>query len=288
MLNIQTIADRAVLVKFTKRTITQYKKDKAATATVESAYGVKAGNYNKRLLQDSPIVEAANKAAQEAYQYYFDNTSPWLDEDGLRMLRADRILDFTQALNDRIAAAQSKFNEVVWNWSSIVHADVAKLGALGNYSDYPADVSDKFALSYALRPVPSGNDFRVNIPESELKKVEDAHKEAEKVAVKDAVSRIMQPVAAAAKRLAEFTKGEQEGKKQRFHDSIILNIAEQSRQARMLNIMDDPELDKLCSEVDTLLKPYFTDPEQVKDDVLVREAAQAKLDDIMSKMAGWM
>lgn len=286
--NISTLADRAVLVKFTKRVFTPYKKDKQATKTVEDTYGVKAGSYNKKILATSLEFTNALRAAHEAYQYYFSNTSPWLDEEGQRMLRSDRIFEFTQELNALIAKANYAFDGLEINWNQIVATDVMRLGALGNPEDYPDHVRDYFDLSYVLRPVPSAGDFRIPIPQEELDKITRAHDEAEKAVMRDTIERLMEPIAAAAKRLAEYSKGADEGKKQRFHESVLLNIGEQTKMARKLNITNDIQLEQMCDEIDQLMAPHITAPDQVKDDSEVRAAAQRKLDDIMSKMNGWM
>ena len=114
------------------------------------------------------------------------------------------------------------------------------------------------------------------------KKLFDSFAEAEKVATTHAVSVVMKPLRDALERLAEY-KG---GKGERWHDSAILNIEEATKQARKLNMMDDPALSTIFSEIDATMRPHYTAPELCKTDETTRAAAKQKVEDIMAKMGG--
>ena len=278
---IQSLADRCIMVRFRKSTFTRYKRDKAITDGVEAQTGVKrAGNYNKKLLVDCDAYEECEAAYSAAYTYYHLNTTPWLDEDGQRMLRNDQIMEFSVEVGDRIREAAKKLDVLDAKWLQCVAADVARLKSMGNPLDYPNDIRSKYHLSYSFRPIPV--DFRTSIPQYELDKLDAQLADAEKTAVTHAISTVMEPITAAVKRLAEI-KGE---KGEKFHESIILNIQDATKRARKLNMMADPVMDAMFAEVDSLLTPYYLAPKQVKTDESVRENAKSKLDAIMAKMGG--
>lgn len=285
---VQTIADRAVLMKFTKGVFSRYKKDKQITKEVEVAKGVKgAGNYNKKLLAECLEYDAACNAFDAAYLAYVRATSPWLDEDGMRVLRNDRIMEVSQEVGDLIAEANKRADALEMNWANIVTADVARLGPMGNFDDYPSSIRDRFYAQYVLRPIPVDNDFRTTLPQWELDKLNAQLKDAETVAVTHAVKTLLTPLQYAAQRLATFT-GEvgEGGRKETLREAVLLNIQQATKEARGLNIMDDPELIAMCDEVDLVMQPHYLAPEMVKEDPAVRLTAKQKIDDIMAKMGG--
>jgi hypothetical protein len=283
MTNIGTLADRAVLIKFTKRTFTKYRKDKKATAVVDNTFGVHSGNFNKKLLAGAIELISAESAATRAYMYYFDNTSPWLDEEGVRMLRSDRILDFTQELNKLMEDADKKFDALEAKWPELVDKDMERLGPLGNREDYPVSIRDKYELVYSLRPVPVAGDFRIELPQEEIDKMDAALHSAEQIARQDTIKELLAPMATAVNKLLDYTAAENEGRRTRFHDSVILNIEEQIKLARKKNIMQDAAIDAMCDEMYAALTPYLSAIDQIKENVVVRESVQNKLNELITK-----
>ena len=284
-MELSTFADRSIIVKLRVSKFTPYKRDKAATQVVERAAGKsRVGNFNKRLLDGCAAYDHTVEAFNGVYTYWFKNTVPWLDEEGARLLDSRNTLEFLSELRNRRDAAYAQLRTLEQQWPAIITADMARLGTLANRDDYPDDIASKFSVDWALRPVANVHDFRCELPEDELVKIQNVAAEAEARAKQYTIETLLEPVAHAAKRLAEYT-GE---KGQRWHDSVITNIKEVADQAKKLNIMDDPQITQLIREIDSAVLAAAFNPTMIKENPVAKDNLQARMDEIARKMGAFM
>lgn len=281
-LKLSSLAERALLVRLKRSMYQPYAYDSGATAMIEVNTGVsKAGRFNKRLLLDCYDLKDTNTAFNDVYDYVNRNTVPWLD-DGVRMLPSHLYFDFTQGVRELIREAEGKARNLASKWDLHVSRDMQRLGALANASDYPTDIAAKYSISLKFMPVPTTDDFRVQISDEDRRSLNDAIMEAEAGISKHLITEMLAPVRRAVEKLA-IPAGEKGGI---FRDSLLGNIMEQVERAKKLNINGDPAVTAIVDEINAAISGYAQAQDRLREDVGARADAQAKLTDIMAKMSG--
>lgn len=279
---VPTLAQRAILVRLKRSMFQPYAFDSVQTTKIELDTGVrKAGRFNKRLFLDCFEVRDTNAAFNDVYQYVQRNTTPWLD-DGVRMLPSTMYFDFTQGVRELIAVANRKADNLAAKWDTLVAQDLARLKHLGDPKDYPTDIRAHYDIGLKFLPVPTTNDFRVEISDDDRASLDSAIREAEEGVTKYLVSELLEPIKKAAEKLSVPIG--QDGSI--FRDSLLNNIAEVVERAKKLNIMGDPTVATLVTDIERSVGKYAIAPDLLREDIGARNTAQSELEAIMSKMSG--
>lgn len=293
-IKIATIAERALILKLKMGRMTRYRQSKAGTRILDNATS-RTGTARAQitLFEKCDMVEKVYSAYQMVYDNWFQSTVPWLDEEGARMIANEHsmtffathrklVADAEAAVKALVAPNPSNPNERVWD--VLVRNDITRLGILADAKHYPDDPTPLFYINLTPRPVPNVKDFRCELPQDELDKINSAIVDAEKQATSYTLEVMMEPVSRAITRLSEY-KGE---KGQRFHESVLTNISDVLTQAKRLNIMGDARISALIAESERELYPFLFNATAVKESPVVRESAQKKLDEVMAKMSAFM
>jgi hypothetical protein len=281
-IKIPSLAERAILVRLKRSMFQPYAYDSVQTTKIEAESGVlKAGRFNKRLFLDCYEVKDTNAAFNDVYKYVQRSTTPWLD-DGVRMLPSAMYFDFTAGVRELIAVAKRKVDNLAPKWDTLVAQDLARLKHLGDPKDYPTDIRARYDIGLKFLPVPTVNDFRVEISDDDRASLDSAIREAEEGITKYLVSELLQPIKKAAEKLAVPIGHDGSF----FHDSLFNNITEMVERAKKLNIMDDPTVSALVTDIERNVGKYALAPDLVREDIGARNTAQSELEAIMSKMAG--
>ena len=156
------------------------------------------------------------------------------------------------------------------------------LGSLYSDSDYPSkqDIAKKFRMDMAVFPVPT-NDFRCQIGDDELTRiqqdVEQRVKVAQTQAMNDVWNRLFERVKHMAEKLAD--------PKAIFRDTMVENTRELCELLPRLNFMDDPALEQMRQDVEASLLKH---PEALRCDPDLRRDTAAEAKAIMDKMSALM
>lgn len=277
-----TLADRAVLVRLSRRMYQPYAFDREQTAKVEADTGVrKAGRFNKRLFLDCHQLKDTNQAFNDVYGYHMLHTVPWLD-DGVRMLPSAMYFDYTQAMRELMEKAKRAAQRLASQWDLLVAQDMQRLGVLANAGDYPSEILDHYGVGLKFLPVPQTEDFRVQITDEDRESLNSAIAEAEAGVAKYLLAEMLDPIKRAVEKLAVPIG--QEGSI--FRDSLLSNITDVAARARKLNLANDPAVGALVDDINRAISGYARVPDLLREDVVARADAQAKLNNIMAKMSG--
>ena len=280
--NVPTLADKAVLVRLKRSMYQPYAFDRETTTKVELDTGVrKAGRFNKRLFLDCYELKDTNSAFNDVYSYHMLHTVPWLD-DGVRMLPSAQYFDYTQAMRELMQTAKRKADNLAIKWPTLVAQDIARLGPLARYDDYPVNVSGHYDVGLKFRPVPQTSDFRVAISDEDKDSLNSAIAEAEAGVAKYLLAEMLDPIKKAVEKLAVPIG--QEGSF--FRDSLLGNITGVVSRARKLNITNDPTVTALVDEINAAISGYAKAPDLLREDIGARALAQSRLNGIMNKMSG--
>jgi len=281
--NLPTLADRAMLVRLTRKLYQPYAFDKVTTLKVELDTGVrKAGRFNKRLLLDCFELKECNQAFNDVYTYHMLNTAPWLD-DGVRVLPAASYFDYSQALRGLIDEAEKQVKRLAERWDIIVADDMSRLGSLACSEDYPTDIRSCYAAAVKYLPIPQTGDFRVEISDEDRASLDNAIHEAEANVSKYLLAEMLEPIKRAAEKLA--TPIGAEGSV--FRNSLLTNISDVVARAKRLNVGDDEDIRALVGQIEQeFCRSFGAAPDMLREDDTMREAAKAKLNEIMGRFEG--
>lgn len=281
---LNSLANRALLVKLTRSMYQPYAYDDNATKLIEKTVGVSGvGRYNKRLMKDSARLKDTNEKFNALYAEYIRNTVPWLD-DGVRMVPNAIYFEFAASLRSLIAEAKAAADQLEQEWDAMVAADIARLGPLANPADYPTaqQVRERFNAQVRFFPIPQSEDFRVAVTDEDRAEMEAAIAEATANVTKHLIKEMLAPVAKLAAKLSVpiGTEGSI------FRDSMVENVLEEVLRAERLNVNNDPEITELTGQIKTVVAPYVAVPAALREDAHKRADAAARMKELQDKMVG--
>jgi hypothetical protein len=277
MTHPSTLQDRAMLTVLTISQWTNRKHDKIVSAEVEVSHAAKdAGRYNKQLINKAAL-DPISKIAGAARDYHYKVTLPW-GNNGERLLPAALFLDYAENMRMYKDTFAQRAREFVGIYPDLVRDARTRLGSMYNALDYPAasDIADKFDIATSFTPVPSANDFRVDLSEEYVDKIKSeitsAVEERQRDAVKHCWDRVRDVVGKIHERL--------EDKDKTFRDSLIENARELVSILPALNITGDPELISIEADVKTLL----VHPDVLRNNPVTRSETAVRAAEIMKRM----
>lgn len=283
------ISARALLVNTTVRVWTGEKRDRAITREICTLKGAEdnAVRANKSLLGEHiGDVQTAERAVRQSVN---ERTLPWMD-NGTRILKGSGFVAFTEAMVAPIRQFDAAVEAFITGYPEIKHEAERRLGNAYSESDYPhvTRLKERFGVKLTYLPVPTAEDFRVNLADDEIAAVRRNAEEALRGTVNDAVrsllDRLQEPVAHMASRLRLFRLTSAGKVQHPFRDSLVENVRAIVRLAPALNLMDDPRIAELCTEIERHLTMY--DPEELRSSAALRESVADEADAILKRMQG--
>ena len=283
------ISARALLVNTTVRVWTGEKRDRGITREICTLKGAEdnAVRANKSLLGEHIHgVQTAERAVRQAVN---ERTLPWMD-DGARILKGAAFMAFTEAMAEPVRQFDAAVDDFIAAYPEIQHEARRRLGEAYAEKDFPAQsrLKERFGVRLIYLPVPSTEDFRVNLSDDEIAAVRRNAEEALRGTVNDAVrsllDRLQEPVARMATRLRLFRRTSGGKVQHPFRDSLVENVRAIVRLAPTLNLMDDPHIAALCADIERHLAAH--DPEQLRNSPSLRESVADEADAILRRMQG--
>lgn len=285
MTTIQTLADKAMLAKLTRRMMRTSMRDLDLEKTVREAAEDSSLTVSKSIFIDkSHPVRQVLSMLGDVYAEHVRRTAPWVDK-GPRILPSSQFFTYSKALNDLIAPINALVPRIVAQWDDLVARDLAQRGSRGMLSDYPTadEVAERLSVDYMVYPLPDVRDFRVDIDPDMQSKLDVMVREAEDRVRREAITRMVVPLQRAAEKFA-VPIGE---KGSVFRDSMLENLRDGLEEAKALNISGDPKLTAAIETAEKLLSTKaFAEPDHIREHQVVRDAAKAKIDQILSGFAG--
>lgn len=278
-----TLSDRAMLVSLNISQWTAMKHDRNETSAVTARHSLTtdAARVNKRLLPNATSLQALHEQTNLIRRDFAARTLPWL-MDGVQILKADAYMDFTTAMRHHQDRWQSYVDQFVADYPAHVENAKHMLGTLFNANDYPTEreVRAKFCMGLRFQPVPSIDDWRVDVGDVERERLRreltEQIVEAEAGAMAAAWKRVHDVVAKAHERLSQPDAI--------FRDTLVSNAVELCALLPSLNVLDDPALERTRQELERGLCKYNVGT--LRSDPAVRSEVADKMADIMKKMSG--
>lgn len=246
------LANKAMIVALTVSCWTARKQDKQVSVEVEKAHGaVDAGRYNKLLIDKAyldPLTSYAGKVRNEHYRL----TLPWLDNGG-RLLPSKLFFEY-QSTMDKLKSEYRKLVEdfVAVYQTQLVPAARNRLGTMYDPSDYPDAtlLPRKFGIDIDIMPVPQGEDFRVEVSESERARIQAEIEERTHRRKLDA----MADAWARVRNCVELIHLRTSADKPIIRESLMENAQDLVKLLPGLNVLEDPRMTDIAREItDNLL-----------------------------------
>jgi hypothetical protein len=241
------------------------------------------------------LIDPRNKKYRECGSILNDARAYWksvtipFPEDGVRLIRRDHIAKFTETMNQFRVELTHAAAELQQAYDEIREEAKAKLGDLYNESEYPADVTSLFGITWEFPPLDPPNYLLEIDPTGKLYEQQKELMEArfqESVALTEAAftKAFHDMVTHLADRLqwgeADATTGEK--KPLVFRDTAVENLQAFFEQFKALNVGSNPNLDALVEQAKELVGT--TTPEDIRKDVTMRQNLQVAMAQLGTKL----
>lgn len=271
--------------------------DIAAKARSQGANGESGsmGRYNKILISKSAF-RRVDRAYGQLRNFHYQATMPFLDS-GARVLVNTMFGSYDNRVQSMFIEIDDLVSEALTGWDYWVGEARDRLGPLFNDTDYPSvhEVRDCFYHRIAYSPMPEAGHWisRIEGPVLERLKRETETRERQIIGVmlQDIWRRMFDAVAHMHERLEGFavdSDGSVDGKI--FKDSLVKNLRELVKVLPDLNVVHDPEIDRMTRKISRGLATF--DPETLRHDPIARTqavaAARAAKDEIADAMRAVM
>jgi len=266
--------------------------DRKVSKQIANDHGIasaeSAGRYSKILGAKNFLAEI-NSVCGRARTYHSEQTFPWC-KTGARILPSRLHGAYTSIMGP--AGFKKDFETAADDFAAafpaMIHEAATRLNGMFNALDYPdpAEVRGLFKYAVHIDPIPTGEDFRCEIQESEITairaEIESRTNAAAESVTRDLWDRLHGTVKNAAQKLRDYktVPGDH------FKDSLISNIGELLDILPTLNMSDDPDLDRAADEVRREIAGHS--PEALRENDSLRADVAAKADGIAEKMGGFM
>ena len=242
------IAEKAMLVAVHISQWTARKHDRSVSREVASTHNSeeKLGRYNKRLLAGATKLDDIQTLAGKIRAYFYATTLPWSDE-GLRILPATLFFDLTSKMKEFEQEFHIAVQDFIEEYPQYVESTRPQLNGLFCAEDYPAaeELRAKFGMSLEILPIPSSEDFRVQLSEEQKtiisQQIDENVRNSLAKSNRDLWFRTYEVISHFALRLRDPDA--------RLHASIFAKVAEMAELLPKLNITDDPALNELARKV---------------------------------------
>jgi hypothetical protein len=259
------------------------KQDKATQGEVTAAKGSgskKAASVYKNLFAECKELDDLTKFQARARAEHYRLTLPWNDQ-GARLLPTASLLEYQQTMGRYSTEFDRLVDAFLDKYDTLVAAAAFQLGTLFNRQEYlsRAQVALRFRMESSFTPLPTSGDFRLDI-ESEVQRelVEQYERRMEAKlaqANQDSWSRLHD----ALLRLSDRLVIEEDGKKRKFHDTMVTGALELCDLLTVMNITKDPQLESARRKVEAVLSGVT--PKELRDEHSTRIQTKQQVDAIL-------
>jgi len=242
------ITERAMLAAVHISIWTAIKHDRKISRDVADQHGAHqgAGRYNKQLLRGADKLDELRTLAGQVRQYFYKITLPWSDE-GFRLLPSNLYFDLTARMREFEASFEQGVESFLQVYPQYIEQVRPELNGLFREEDYPAadKLRKKFGVKLEILPIPTGNDFRVQMSAEEQARVAreiDANvRESLTRGTEDLWKRLRDVVSHMVDRLNE--------PESRFHATMVTNVFDLVELLPRLNVNGDADLNRFADQI---------------------------------------
>jgi hypothetical protein len=277
------ITERAMLAAIHISIWTAVKHDRKISRDVADQHGAHqgAGRYNKQLLRGADKLDELRTLAGQVRQYFYKITLPWSDE-GFRLLPSNLYFDLTARMREFDVAFEQGVESFLQVYPQYIEQVRPELNGLFREEDYPAadKLRKKFGVKLDILPIPTGNDFRVQMSAEEqarvAREIDTSVRQSLTRGTEDLWKRLREVVSHMVDRLNE--------PESRFHATLVTNVLDMVEILPRLNVNGDTDLNRFAEQVKDRLCNYSA--QDLKKHDLLRVTTAADAANIVAEMDG--
>ena len=242
-----------------------------------------AARVNKHLVSKS-VIKCVTQARDAARRHFYDRTLPWKD-NGDRLLTRKMYMQFME----EHGAYLDGFKEAVETFLTVDYPKAReqagfRMGELFNPDDYPSvsTLRHKFSMTLDIDAVTEAGDFRVEIDDEAAEKIRENMTQE----IGDRMQRTMLSVWERMADAVGFFAGQMNDTDRSIYQSAITKLEDVVELLPALNLMDDPQLEKIRQDISGSLVGY--DVKTLRKDSVQRAEAGEEANRIMQNMKGFM
>lgn len=268
----------AVRVQFTwlgvRKTLSADQKALAA-----DPFGAEGGflSASKKLLDTKhEAFKTVSSIKSRASAYWKSTTLPY-PEPGVRLIRQSALAMFNSTMQEFRTELTEAVAELSKHYKGMIESARNKLGSLFNEQDYPADISNMFAIDWDFPSVePPGylKDLSPELYKQEQDRVAARFTEAVALAEMAFAEEFKKLVSGLVERL----QGKDDGEKKVFRDSSIVNLTDFFDRFKVMSLRSNVELDKLVEQAKGMVKGVISD--DLRTDPKLRETFAKSLAEV--------
>lgn len=289
------LSERALLVSLKTGTWTGQLIDRKVTEEVSEANDADrdgAGRYNKQIVARK-FLHHVNSKVSMARRTHNALSLPW-EDNGTRIITTRGYLHYTEQMRLARQAVEAAARVFAAGMDGYIAEAQQRLGKMFDATDYPtADtVVKRFYIDVEPKQVPEAGDFRAQLSSVQVKAVvkdiESRTNERVESATRHVFERIADVTGKMAERLREYDPKGPDDKKPKgtFKASLVYNVKELADALPMLNINNDPRLEKLQAQ---LLKDLTeTPPEILRVDAKERKKTADAAERVFKKVSAYL
>lgn len=280
------IATSAMMVELNISCWTARKLDKNVSKEIDAAKNtkVKAGNYHKHLLAGNPHHENVVKYAAASRLWNIKQTMPWSDS-GPRIVTMENLFNggYKRELDNKRDEFYRLVDVFLGVYPTLISAAAFQLGDLFDREEYPDPevIRSKFRFNYTLTPIPTANDFRIDIGEQAKRELVEQYEAAFNERLNNAMRDVWDRLHECLTHMSERLASDEEGKRKLFHGTLLTNARELIDLLARLNVTQDAKLEEARRDLQSAL--LNTEIDALKESDYVRENVKSKVDAILQK-----
>jgi hypothetical protein len=264
----------------TRKTLTAEQRAEAAEPFGTDVRFLSAG---KRLLDIThPVYKAVTAVRGKVIAYWKSMSLPY-PEPGIRLIRQDRIDEFTAKMRE----FQEELAEAVENldrhYSDLKAMARQRLGSLFNAGDYPESLVGAFSIDAdfpSVEPPDYLSQLNPQLYEQECRRVQSRFDAAVQLAEEVFTGELAKLVS----HLTERLTGQEDGKCRIFRDSAIDNLTEFFQRFRELNVRSNDQLDQIVADAQRIIRGI--EPQTLRDNGGLRQHVATEMSRVQSVLDG--
>jgi len=210
-------------------------------------------------------------------------TLPWMD-GGLRILPSSMFIKYSQVMRKVIAEYEEAVNDFLEEYPTIIAESKKRLGKLIEGKKLPSteEIRYRFAIQTDVLPIPSANDFRVNLNKDEVEDIRKQISNSIETMTQKAMTEVWEQLATLIEKVRKTLK--QSDKK--FKDSLINNLKDFCELIPKLNLIDDNNLESIRKL--TIKRLTNLSPDNLRSNKRERKDAHKAAKEVLEKMNTFM
>ena len=282
-----TLQSSAMILRLHISMYTGRKADKRTQQEVVADKGAKtksAASVYKSLFAGDADLEAINTFQAKARKQVADMTVPWSD-GGERLVSTRNYFEVAGVLSSLRNEFDLLVSRFIINYGNKVSNAAFALGDLFDRSEYPNpnEIHHKFAFTYSFEPVPTHDDFRVDLQNETIQTLREQYQQAAQQRLDAAMQDVWDRVMAEVTRLRDKMIVPEGGKRPRVFESTLDGFKQLIGSLDALNITNDPRLEDMRVELKNTLEPV--DIESLRESDEVRETVHIKMQSVLDKFS---